>query len=295
MFKKPNFFIAGAPKCGTTSMAKWLDEHNEIYMSDSKEPNFFNSDLNISNVNNREEYLSLFSEAKSRHKVVGEASVWYLYSREAVESILQFNKDAKFLIMLRNPIKMAVSLHSQEVYSGNENITDFREAWNMQFERKRDKSLAPLAEDYKQLLYGDVCSLGKQVDEFLGKVNRENVLFIFLEDLKNNSEREYEKVLNFLGVSGDVKIDFNVYNKRKERRNIYLGYLIKKMRKFKQKIPLNFRLGMLDVVNRYNTKEGASRNGVNKELKEELKEYFEKDIYKLSKILDKDLQHWLRV
>ena len=36
--KKPNLFIIGEPKCGTTSLHEYLDQHPEIYMSEEKEP-----------------------------------------------------------------------------------------------------------------------------------------------------------------------------------------------------------------------------------------------------------------
>ncbi|MBI3756314.1 MAG: sulfotransferase, partial [Deltaproteobacteria bacterium] len=37
--KKPNFFIVGAPKCGTTAMYEYLKQHPEIFMpEDEKEP-----------------------------------------------------------------------------------------------------------------------------------------------------------------------------------------------------------------------------------------------------------------
>ena len=39
--KRPDFFILGAPKCGTTSMAAWLSEHPNVFMSPIKEPFFF--------------------------------------------------------------------------------------------------------------------------------------------------------------------------------------------------------------------------------------------------------------
>lgn len=41
---KPNFFIVGAPKCGTTSLAHWLAGHPQVFMSPVKEPHFFNTD-----------------------------------------------------------------------------------------------------------------------------------------------------------------------------------------------------------------------------------------------------------
>ena len=44
---KPNLFIVGAPKCGTSSMYDYLAQHPDIYMSERKEPRFFGSDLDL--------------------------------------------------------------------------------------------------------------------------------------------------------------------------------------------------------------------------------------------------------
>ncbi|OOO02066.1 MAG: hypothetical protein USCGTAYLOR_01737 [Chromatiales bacterium USCg_Taylor] len=41
---KPNFFIVGAPKCGTTAMHFYLNAHPEIFMS-RKELHYFGSDM----------------------------------------------------------------------------------------------------------------------------------------------------------------------------------------------------------------------------------------------------------
>src|SRR5579871_6019552 len=59
---KPNFFIIGAPKCATTSMAAWLAAHPYIFMSPKKEPHFFNTDER-QEVSDLEEYMRLFQDA----------------------------------------------------------------------------------------------------------------------------------------------------------------------------------------------------------------------------------------
>ena len=41
----PNFFIVGAAKSGTTSVARYLDEHPQVYMSPIKEPSYFARDI----------------------------------------------------------------------------------------------------------------------------------------------------------------------------------------------------------------------------------------------------------
>ena len=42
---KPNFFIVGAPKCGTTALYEYLRPHPNIFMPKVKEPHFFATDL----------------------------------------------------------------------------------------------------------------------------------------------------------------------------------------------------------------------------------------------------------
>lgn len=37
----PDFFIVGAPRCGTTALYTYLRDHPEIFMSPIKEPDFF--------------------------------------------------------------------------------------------------------------------------------------------------------------------------------------------------------------------------------------------------------------
>lgn len=41
MNNKPDFFIVGAAKAGTTALQQILDDHPDVYMSPLKEPNFF--------------------------------------------------------------------------------------------------------------------------------------------------------------------------------------------------------------------------------------------------------------
>ena len=74
MAKKPNFFIVGAPKCGTTSMWQYLKQHPEIFMTALKEPHYFGADLGPRRIIETEsQYLKLFAKAREQ-KRLGEAS-----------------------------------------------------------------------------------------------------------------------------------------------------------------------------------------------------------------------------
>ena len=77
--RRPDFFIVGAPKCGTTALYEYLKQHPEVFMpKEAKEPNFFGSDFNNPFfIRDENAYLALFADARYE-KRVGEASVWYL-------------------------------------------------------------------------------------------------------------------------------------------------------------------------------------------------------------------------
>src|SRR5580658_6173851 len=118
---KPNFFILGAPKCGTTSLAAWLGRHLAIFIPATKEPNFFNTDDNreaIYGVATLDAYEALFAAATAAQPAIGEASAFYLSSAVAVANILRYQPNARFIVMLCNPIDMAPALHAELLILG---------------------------------------------------------------------------------------------------------------------------------------------------------------------------------
>src|SRR5216683_1662449 len=158
--KKPNFFIVGGPKCGTTSLANYLREHPRIFFPAAKEPHFFNTDMTFRNVRSEAQYEACFRDAGQQHAAIGEGSVFYLYSDVAIPNIIAEIPDARFIAMVRNPLEMASSLHTQLRYNGDENVADFGAAWRLQPERAAGNALPRFCRDASILLYGKVCSLG---------------------------------------------------------------------------------------------------------------------------------------
>src|SRR5215469_5765625 len=127
---KPDFFIVGAPRCGTTAMFRYLSRHPEIYFSDRKEMHVFGSDLRFGPQFYRrsmDNYLAEFV-ARNGELRAGEASVWYLFSRTAAAEIKTFNPDASIVIMLREPAQMLHSLYHMFRYDRNEHLPTFEQA-----------------------------------------------------------------------------------------------------------------------------------------------------------------------
>ncbi|ADE14477.1 sulfotransferase [Nitrosococcus halophilus Nc 4] len=291
--KRPNFFILGAPKCGTTSFASWLSAHPEIFMSSPKEPRYFNRDFqSFFRPRSIKEYEQLFEAADEGHLVVGEATTGYLHSLEAVPAILQYNADAKFLVCLRNPVHMVPSLYSQNLKSGIEKELSLERAWALQKERRRGVLVPRTCPDPKQLLYGPICSLGEQMERLFKLVSRERVLVILLDDMKIDPRREYRRALDFLGVGDDGRSHFPVENARQIPRYPRLAQGVRVAATVRKRLGIGKGTGVASIVQSWNNRR-AINNLISPEMQEKLCIYFRDDVEKLSKLLGRDLTSWL--
>lgn len=128
---RPNFFIIGAPKCGTTSLDNWLGAHPAVFLSPMKEPHYLSTDLANRSVTNAAQYEKLFQNVSDVHIAVGEASTWYLYSINAVSNIELAYPDARYIVITRNPVDMAHSLYHHNLRVLREDRATFEEAWSL--------------------------------------------------------------------------------------------------------------------------------------------------------------------
>jgi hypothetical protein len=291
--RKPNFFILGAPKCGTTSLWSWLRAHPDIFMSYIKEPNFFNSDDNLG-ISNLTDYEEQFRGARVSHAAVGEASVWYLSSAVAVQNILQYQPEARFIVLLRNPIEMVVAVHSQMLVGGWENVTDFRTAWGLQGERRQGRRLPVFSWPQRYFLYGDVCLLGAQLQRLLAIAKRNRVLPILLDDIRENPRREYIKVLDFLGVSDDGRAKFPAVNTARALRWPLLARSRFIIWQLKRRLHINVGLNLLRAIYDANVV-AAERPELDRDTYEDLREYFTRDVDLLGRLIGRDLRSWMEI
>src|SRR5262249_8884405 len=158
-----------------------------------KEPQFLAADIlgDARSIRTWEDYLACFSEAGPSASV-GEASVAYLGSPRATAAIRELNPDAKIIIMLRNPVDMIHSLHSQRIYDGREHVTSLEAA--LQADERRSGTRPP------GLGYRDVARYEPQVRRFLDLFGRDNVRVILFDDFRSQTGAVYRDTLQFLGL-----------------------------------------------------------------------------------------------
>jgi hypothetical protein len=293
--RRPDLFMIGGPKCGTTSFQEYLAEHPRIFMSEPKEPCYFDKDIPFpSSPRNDAEYMRCFAGADDRHALIGEASTNYLYSKVAVANILAFNPAARFIVMLRNPIDMAASLHSEAVKTLTEDVCDFRAAWALQEKRRLGECLPRFTYQKDFTLYGDFCRLGEQVQRLLSLVDRERVHAIVFDDLKKHPRRVYQDTLRFLQLPDDGRTEFPVRNVFQQPRLGLMRDSAILLAAVRRRIPIRRGLGIMRGVTRLTSKPGV-RPPLAPDFHRELADYFRDDVALLGKLLDRDFSDWLTV
>jgi len=285
---EPNFFIIGAPKCGTTSIATWLSGHPDVYMSPVKEPHYFNDDMIYRKYIDYKNYISLFDNAKFQHIAVGEASVYYLYSSNAISNIENSIKGSKYIVLIRNPTNLAISLHRQYVFSQVEDIEEFYSAWQLSDKRISGKCLPELCHDQALLDYKNVCKIGSQIERLYELVSPERVLVITLDNLKTKPLQEAVRVSTFLGITQEYDIPIPVANPAKRTRSKLLAKQLRKAVILKTRLGIPWLGGIGEKLAKLNSIASASQT-VPEAVRAELDDFFRDEREKIFNITG----HWV--
>ncbi len=226
MARVTDFFIAGAPKCGTTALFDYLASHPGVYIPPCKEPNYFCGDLALSGARTAGDYEGLFGSAPAR-ALTGDASAMYLYSEVAAERIMAYNASAKVIVMLRHPVEAAHSLYRALRSHGHEDARDFQRAWRLQADRLQGRGLPPRWPDAKTLQYGAIYRYAPQLRRLLRQVARGQCLFLVYEEFFAEPDRQFTRVLDFLSLPSEpARTSFPRVNPAMETRSQHLQRLL---------------------------------------------------------------------
>ena len=299
--RRPNFVILGAPKCGTTALSEYLRDHPQVFVSRPKEPHYFCDDWDYyyaPGQRTEEHYLRLFDAAGDEHLAVGEASVWYLYSETAARNIAAFDPAMRAIVMVRNPVELVPSLHSQLRYMLDEDEPDPERAWDLQESRAAGANLPPSVRVPEFLQYGAAASLGAQLRRVYEHLPREQVRVLVMDDLKADTGAVYRDALAFLGVPDDGRTEFPRVNENKVHQRPAVARFTQRppaplvaVAKGVKRVAGLERLGVLDRVRRTN-RQVTRREEVAPEFAERLRAYFRDDVALLGELIGRDLSAW---
>jgi hypothetical protein len=299
---KPDVFIVGAPKCGTSAMAHYLAGHPDIFMA-RKEMHFFGSDLQFGAQFYRRDanaYLAEYNSWKGQSRAA-EASVWYLFSRRAAEEIHAFNPDARIIILLREPAEMLYSLYYQFRFDGNEPLPTFEQALAAEDARRAGRATGRRTYLAQGLLYHEVPRYSEQIQRYLKVFGLERVKTVLYDDFASSPASVYRGVLEFLEVDSTRLPDqFDIVNSNKAlQRSLLVAFADEPLIRsaviaMRSCLPRSMfsSLQKLDSrVRRANTRP-QPRPPLSDELKLRLKREFAAEVERLGALLNCDLSHW---
>jgi len=295
--RKPDFFIVGAAKCGTTALYSYLAAHPAVFMSELKEPNYFCTDLpRYGYVATLTEYEALFSSAQP-HALTGEASVNYLYSKVAIRQIMAHNADARIIVMLRNPIEAARSMHAYWWENEVESVADFEQAWRLQRPRLEGRHLPPRWPYPQWLQYGALYCYAPQVRRLLAHVPRTQFLVLIFEEFFADPSHQFARVLEFLRLPPDpARTAFPVVNQATGVRSARLERVLRHpppalvpLRRAAHAVAFH-PLRALQRLNRV----AGQKPPLRESFRTELEEYFSVDVTELEQLLGRGLWPSLR-
>ncbi len=229
MTRRPDLFIIGAPKSGTTSLYEYLIGHPDVYMSPVKEPFYFAPDV-VTGPRRRPfryevdepRYLDLFRNTRDEGRV-GEASTGYMISERAASLVKQFQPDARVIAMVRNPVDVIYALHNERVSHGVEDITEFESALAADDDRRAGRRL-PEGSSPLGAVYLDVGRFGEQLRRWFNEFRRDRVHVIVFDDFVADTAGCFRDVLEFLAVDPEYQPpSFAVHNPSHRMREGILG------------------------------------------------------------------------
>ncbi len=197
---KVDFMLIGAAKCGTTSLAYILSKHPEICFSKEKEPHFFSR---FADWQKRiDEYHQLFTPLPNQ--LIGEGSPYYTLYPEFIgteERIYEYNRNTKFIYIIRNPI--------DRIYS------------NYKFVHAFNKLKYPLTQMEKEILenpmYLNRSRYFMQINRYVERFGADKIHICLFEDFISSRQQTVNAICDFLGIRHFHQYETDLLNTHKNK------------------------------------------------------------------------------
>jgi Sulfotransferase family len=288
----PNFIVIGAAKAGTTSLHWYLAEHPSVFMTPTKDPSYFAYGLDARGqllwgdpefhrfpVKTLAEYERLFEEVGGA-KAVGEASTMYLECPQSAGRIREKIPGARILCSIRHPVDRAYSDYLMFLR---------RRGRRFQPERDLSASAAWARPDSRWMQIG---KYHEQLSRYYDAFSPDRVRVLLFDDLRHNSVEYIQDVYRFLDVDPTFVPDFDTPHApggipvSTTLEGIFLRSARSSVKNFVPTRAANWFRWLRSRTMRQPPKLPA-------ELRKQLAIPFHEDIARTSKLIGRDLSHWL--
>lgn len=215
--KRVNLFVVGAQKAGTTALYRWLAAHPAI-AAPIKEPHFF--DLEERYGNGAPDAIEAYHRPYLAHAHLdywADCTPIYLYLPHVPARLVDYNPQARIIVLLRHPADRAIS------------------QWAMEYRKEKERrSLVPslLLEHWRRR--GDTHRVysylhrgfyAEQLARLLNHFPRERVLILKSEHMSQAPQQVTHEICDFLGVA---RVNEAVIERANEGRYRAPGHMVRK-------------------------------------------------------------------
>jgi hypothetical protein len=183
----PNFIIVGAAKCGTTSLCTLLGQHDNVFVSEPKEPHYFGRN----DPDKTQSWYEAHFDAAVSEKAVGEGNTSYTKPdivQQCASEISALIPNVRLIYMVRNPLERIESDWKMRKHEG------WAADGPIENEVMRDELLITQGMYWRNLSH------------YRHHFNDEQILVVFLEDFATGTTKEMGRCFSHIGVSPNVEL-----------------------------------------------------------------------------------------
>jgi hypothetical protein len=303
-------------------MARWLQAHPQILFPFVKEPHYFwQHDLRgLGDAELRRtiehDYLDhFFAEPTQEQTTAADCSVSYLYAPGQLEPALKLWPDSRFVVGVRDPMTLLPSLHKRLIFTGDENIRRFEDAWAAIPDRAAGRRIPWSTIEPRWLRYDEAARYGTYVERLFDAVGKERCLVMLFDDLVADPEKQYRRLVGFARLSPVPPPELKAEREGKGVRWLFLQQLLKRppraLLPYLASPRFRGRFERSASKNVENTSAGKSRS-LRKRLlqwnkapdekrpipiavQREIQAQYQGEVDKLGTLIGRDLSHWLQL
>lgn len=205
----PDFYIIGAAKCGTTSLYQYLIRHPYVHPGIGKEIHYF-EELYYRGENWYRacfpfKFQKYFFKLNQKNDLItGDSTPRYIDHPYVPRRIKELTPNAKFIVMLRNPIDRAFSHYNMNLKNQYETLS-FEDAIKQEPQRiKGEYEMMEKTEkvsfNYYLYAYLDRGIYVNRLKNWLDIFPKKNFLIIKSEEFFKDTSIQYKRVIEFLNL-----------------------------------------------------------------------------------------------
>ncbi len=198
-----NLHIVGAQKSGTSALAHFLHQHKDIYVVDGKEAHVFDSPQFLHSATKMQTARQAFKAKLCKYEdetYICDATPITWVDTRFLTHCYAYNKNAKFIVILRDPNKRAYSHYKMSVARGQEKSSFLCALLKENIRLKKHQSDLSFTSPWRHQSYLYRGRYSEQLRNLFSIVPAKQVLVLYQEDLLHHHDEILNRVFSFLNI-----------------------------------------------------------------------------------------------